>query len=68
MNILQNSQDPEQAQREQNLMLSPDAQDEPSAMPLYVGDVVKAKRDFVRWSEPDKYQQLETEAKKREYI
>ena len=57
-----------QADISYQLATAPEAQDEPSAEPVYIGDIKKHKEMFAKWSKPDCYSELEKVASEKEYL
>lgn len=60
--------DKPQADREYALATDPAAQDEPSAEPLYVGDIKRYQAQMAKWAMPDDYQELERKASEKNYL
>lgn len=60
--------DKAQANREYMLTIDPAAQDEPSAEPLYVGDIKRYQAQMAKWAMPDNYKELERAAVERNYL
>jgi hypothetical protein len=60
--------DKPQADREYALVTDPAAQDEPSAEPLYVGDVRRYQAQMAKWAMPDNYKELERAAAEWNYL
>lgn len=60
--------DKAQANREYQLVTDPAAQDEPSAEPLYVGDIRRYQAQMAKWATPDSYKELERAAVERDYL
>lgn len=60
--------DKAQADREYAFVTSPAAQDEPSAEPLYVGDIRRYRAQMAKWAMPDNYKELEHKASEKNYF
>lgn len=60
--------DKAQTDREYALFTAPAAQDEPSAEPLYIGDVRRYQAQLAKWAMPDSYKKLEREASEKNYL
>lgn len=60
--------DKAQANREYELTTDPAAQDEPSAEPLYIGDIKRYRAQMAKWAVPDSCQELERAATERNYL
>lgn len=56
-----------QADKEHALVTDPVAQDEPSAEPLYIGDIKQSREEMAKWSQPDVYDQIEKAAAGKDY-
>lgn len=54
--------------REYALVTAQEAQDEPSAEPLYIGDVRRYRREMAKWSMPDSHGELEKAASAKDYL
>lgn len=50
------------------LATAPEAQDEPSAEPVYIGAIKKYEEVFAKWSKPDCFKNLEKAAMEKEYL
>lgn len=57
-----------QADREHTLVTDPTVQDEPSAEPMYIGDIERSRREMVKWSMPDICGQIEKAAADKNYM
>lgn len=53
--------------REYTLATALEAQDEPSAEPMYIGDIKRYRANLGKWVEPDRYQELEQKACAKNY-
>lgn len=60
--------DKAQANREYALAADPVAQDEPSAEPLYIGDIKRYRAQMAEWAMPDNYKELERKASEKNYL
>lgn len=60
--------DKEQANKEHALVTDPAAQDEPSAEPMYIGDIQRYRKEMAKWSKPDIYDQIEKAAEDKNYM
>lgn len=58
----------EQANKEYTLFTAKDAQDEPSAEPMYIGDIKRYRKNLAKWGVPDTYKQLEKAATAKNYM
>lgn len=50
------------------LATAPVAQDEPSAEPVYIGEIKEYEEVFAKWSKPDCFKELEKAAMEKEYL
>lgn len=57
-----------EAELSYQLATAPEAQDEPSAEPVYIGEIKKHKEAFAKWSQPYRYGELENAATEKEYL
>lgn len=57
-----------QVDKEYALSIDPAAQGEPSAEPLYVGDIKRYQAQMAKWAMPDSYKELERAAVERNYL
>lgn len=60
--------DKAQTDREFALVTVSAAQDEPSAEPLYIGDIKRYQAQMAKWGMPDNYKELERAAVERDYL
>lgn len=60
--------DKAQANREYALATAPAAQDEPSAEPMYIGDIRRYRAQMIKWAIPDSYKELEKAANSKDYL
>ena len=61
-------QDTAKTDRENALTTAPSAQDEPSAEPMYIGDIRRSMVQFLEWDLPEHYKKIEKEAQSRDYL
>lgn len=61
-------QDKEKADRERALVTAPAAQDEPSAEPMYLGDVQRYRKNLIESAIPDRYTEREKNARAKNYL
>ena len=57
-----------QANIEDDLSMSPAAKDEPSAEPMYAGDITRYQAKLQGWMTPDNYKELEEAASAKDYF
>lgn len=60
--------DKAQTDREYALFTAPAAWDEPSAEPLYIGDIRRYQAQMAKWGMPDNCQELERKASEKNYL
>lgn len=60
--------DKAKADRENTLVTDPSAQDEPSAEPMYMGDIRRSRVQMTKWAMPDNYKELERKASEKNYL
>lgn len=65
---LLNLQDKKKADKEHALVTAPAAQDEPSAEPMYIGDVQCYQTNLIESAIPDKYTEREKKARAKNYL
>ena len=58
----------EESDREYALATAREAQDEPSAEPLYIGDVRRCRKEMAKWFMPDSYSELEKAASAKDFF
>ena len=61
-------QDTAKSDRENTLTTAPSVQDEPSAEPMYIGDVRQSRVQFFEWALPEHYKKIEKEAQSKDYL
>lgn len=65
---LLNLQDKRKADKEHALVTATEAQDEPSAEPMYIGDIQRYRKKLIESGIPDEYAEREKRAKAKNYL